>query len=264
MIKIYDNGLDFYNENKEFLLTNEYSEVFFRLDSPLLVSTNKDEYAIKVYDDNHRLVALLKEPYNFLLFGDYELVDELVTFLIDNNYKIKDYLCPMELGDKLMECFNKHNYPFRLSIGMDFMEANTKVDISSDGIETPTLDDVDELYELTCLFIADCGLKDTPDKQFIINHIDEFRIIRKDGHIVSMAKSRESTKTNKNISYVFTRKDYRGQGLARKIVGTILNEIIDSGYLASLNVDKNNPISNHVYYSLGFRKIFSQGIYVLS
>ena len=34
MIKIYDNGTDFYNENKEFLLTNVYSEVFFRLDSP--------------------------------------------------------------------------------------------------------------------------------------------------------------------------------------------------------------------------------------
>ena len=168
----------------------------------------------------------------------------------------------MELGDKLMECFNKHNYQFELSIGMDFMEAKEKVDISSDEIEKPTMADIDELFELVNIFVKDCGLSDKPNNEFVIKHLDEFRIIRKDGLIVSMAKSRESTKTNKNISCVFTRKEYRGQGLAKKVVGTILNEIIDAGYYASLNVDKKNPISNHVYYSLGFRKIFSQGIYV--
>ena len=31
--------------------------------------------------------------------------------------------------------------------------------------------------------------------------------------------------------------------------------------VATLNVDKKNPISNHLYASLGFKKLFSQGVY---
>ena len=36
MIKEYANGNDFYEENRDFLLSDKYSEPFFRFDSPLL------------------------------------------------------------------------------------------------------------------------------------------------------------------------------------------------------------------------------------
>ena len=38
-------------------------------------------------------------------------------------------------------------------------------------------------------------------------------------------------------------------------------EIIEKGFIATLNVDKNNPISYHIYESIGFKKVFTQGIY---
>ena len=50
-------------------------------------------------------------------------------------------------------------------------------------------------------------------------------------------------------------------GYARKLVNYAKNEIIAQGKIATLNVDKKNPISNHLYSSLGFKKVFSQGIY---
>ena len=60
---------------------------------------------------------------------------------------------------------------------------------------------------------------------------------------------------------VYTRDEYRNFGYARKIVNTIKNEILDMNEVATLNVDKKNPISNHLYASLGFKKLFSQGVY---
>ena len=58
-----------------------------------------------------------------------------------------------------------------------------------------------------------------------------------------------------------TKPEYRGMGYARKLVNYAKNEIIAQGKIATLNVDKKNPISNHLYSSLGFKKVFSQGIY---
>ena len=39
------------------------------------------------------------------------------------------------------------------------------------------------------------------------------------------------------------------------------NEILSMGKLATLNVDKKNPISNRLYLSLGFKRILSQSEY---
>ena len=39
------------------------------------------------------------------------------------------------------------------------------------------------------------------------------------------------------------------------------NEILSMGKLATLNVDKKNPISNRLYLSLGFKSILSQSEY---
>ena len=60
---------------------------------------------------------------------------------------------------------------------------------------------------------------------------------------------------------LFRSPAYRGKGLARLVVNTAKNEILAQGKLATLNVDKKNPISNHLYRSLGFEPVFSQGEY---
>ena len=265
MIKVYKCGVDFYNENKDFLLTNKYTEPFFRLDSPLLTETNKCEFAIKAYnnDNNKQLLILKKEPYDSLYFGDNELVDELIHYLLDNNYLLTDYLCPLDLGIELSKCFNELGYKYKLHIAMDFLESREKYPIKSNNsiVEIPTLEDVDEIYDLRIRFVNDCGLKVNFDKEKIINKINDYRIIRKDNRIVSMAAISKWMEECTKIIDVYTLDEYRGKGYAKIICASILNEIIDSGKYAALNVDKKNPISYHLYTSIGFKKIFSQAIF---
>ena len=262
MIKIYSSGDDFYNDNKDFLLQNKHVEVFFRYDSPLLKETNKDEYALKAYDDSQTLLVLLKEPFNILFYGDPSLSDEIVDFLHVNCYKIKDYLCVTDLGDALIKSFKKLGYDLHLQIGMDFMEAKEKCNVSTLEVENATLNDVDEICEMMIMFFKDCGLNDKVNKEHLRSVITKFKIIRKDGVIVSTASYSDDSEDSKRVTHVFTRREYRGKGYAKKVVGAILNEIIDLGYIATLNVDQKNPISYHLYTSLGFKKIFSQGIYI--
>ena len=263
MIKRYENGITFYNENKAFLSNNHHFATFFKFDAPLLLATNKNEYAIKVYDDNHTLLVLSKVPYNLLFYGDYQLANELVDYLIKHQYQIKDYLCPTILGEELSRVFKNKGFDFKPSISMDFMEAYDKTPIFSNLIEVAKDEDLDEIYDLCCQFMKDCGIKDVVNKTHLKEEISSFRILRKNNQIISMARIGKWTDGYMKISYVFTKSKYRGLGYAKEVVGTVLNEIIVKGFKAVLNVDQNNPISNHVYASLGFKKIYSQTIFHL-
>ena len=108
-------------------------------------------------------------------------------------------------------------------------------------------------------FVSDCGLLDKPEKEPFRKILDSFRIIRADGKIVSMARIAPATQDDLRLVLVYTRNEYRGKGYARKVVNSAKNEILTSGKRATLNVDRKNPVSYHLYLSLGFERMFSQG-----
>lgn len=261
MITVYTNGQDFIRENDEFLRTNEHLSLFFRLDAPLLRKSNRENYAIKCTAQNDTLLALKVEPYNLLLFGSSACTDELTSYLMTNNYEIKNYLSETNVGDKLMEILKKdYSISYVKALWMNFMTATEITDPSDDRVIPATPDDLDEILECLGYFISDCGLLDTIDKNNIIKTLSYFRLIKESGKIVSMAKFVPSYNSAKIVD-VYTRDEYRGKGYARKVVATLKNEIISSGKIATLNVDVNNPVSSHLYESLGFSPLFSQAEY---
>jgi len=261
MVKTYLDGKTFYEDNKKFLLSNPYTEVFFRLDSEHLSETNKKEYAIKVTEKDCTLVALLKEPYPMLVFGDKSLSSELAIFLDKNDYLVKDFMGPVEVGNSLLNSFNSLGYNFECSIRMDFMECRAKHAPSSEIVELANDDDLDEIYNMMLNLVKDCGLNDVVIKEKVKSNLPDYRLIRDNGIPVSFAAIFKSSDEDKKIACVYTKPEYRGRKFAQQVVNYCVNEIMDQGYFATLNVDQNNPVSYHVYESIGFKKVFSQGIY---
>lgn len=263
MIKIYANGNDFLKENDEYLSLNEHIAVFFRLDGPLMDKCDNQNYCLRVTEDDHVLLALEFQPFNLLLFGDWQCAEELFRFLTDNGYQFRGLLCTTELGEKCCELLkDRHDMNYALSIGMDFMEADEITSPSCDDVTIPGEEHVDQLCNHLRQFFLDCHLEDTVDPGSVRKTLSQFRCLISDGNIISMAKITPATESEDKIACVYTPAQFRGRGLARKVVSTAKNEIISAGRKATLNVDQNNPISYHLYSSLGFRKVFSQGIYL--
>ena len=144
---------------------------------------------------------------------------------------------------------------------MDFMEATEVTEPSSPEVAAAAEQDLDEIFACLERFVADCGLLDRPDREHTRETIGAFRVIRENGRIVSMAKLSPSTGADVKLTAVYTRDEARGKGYARKVVNAAKNEILSMGKIATLNVDQRNPVSNHLYASLGFRRVFSQGEY---
>lgn len=257
MIKVYNNGIEFLKDNSLFLDENRYMSTFFYLDSEVYHECTNKNYAIKLEDNDKRILAMKIEPYNLMLYGSSKILKELLTYLDSNNFEYDTILAPTEIGEELINIDNR----YYLDLGMDFMEANQYTHDSFDEVIKATIDDLDEIYNLSVALFKACGLDDKVNIDHLRNKIDNFRIIKIDGKIVSMASFSNDTDKSLRISHVYTIDSFRGKGLASKIVNNIKNEILDKGMVATLNVDKKNPISNHIYYNLGFRKVFSQGLY---
>lgn len=258
MIKEYIKSDNFIMENAKYLDLNPYMSSFFYLDAPLFQEPSKDNYIVKVYEDERWLLAMKVSYYNLLIYGDKTLTKELFEYLDSKGYNYSGVLSSTEIGNEVLRL--KSNYT--QEIGMDFMEAKDYTEESSKEIVTLTLDDVDELYELLVKFIKDCGLNDEIHKEKIYQRVSNYRAIKEDGKIVSFANLSQYTDASYKIAFVYTRDEYRGKGYARKVVNSVKNEILDKGFVATLNVDQKNPISNHLYESLGFKKVFSQGVYI--
>ena len=265
MIIVYKSGKEFIDDNIEILNQNKYLSAFFFLDAKLIEEVNNINYVIKVINNDKYLLALKVIPFNLLLMGDKECLDELLGFIKDNNYEIEGILCPCEIGDYLVEVASVFlNKRYKKMIGMDFMEAIEFTEKTSSDVVKASIDDLDQVYECAKSFYLDCGLKDNSKKEDFVRKIDSFRIIKKDGLVVSMARFDVISEDALKISFVYTRPEYRNKGLGRKVVNAIKNEILSKNMTATLNVDQANPISNHLYKSLGFKKVFAQGEYEVS
>ena len=264
MIREYLNGNEFIKENDSFLKTDKYLANFFYLDAPLLTKIDKHNFALKISCENVKedLLVLNLSKYNMMLFGSEKRVDELVDYLICNESEYSGVLASEEVGNAFVRSMRKRNINVIESIGMDFMEARCITEESCSDVEVASEKDLKEICGLLHRFYVDTGLDDSLDEEKIKEIITYFRLIRVNGEIASIAKRSVSHDGGGvRISYVYTLDKYRGLNYAIRVVNTLKNEIINDGFVATLNVDKKNPISNHLYSSLGFKKVFSQGVF---
>ena len=262
MIQIYESGAAFLAENRTFLDTNPQISAFMVLDAPLLTETGKINYAAKCERDGKTLLAMKVEPYHLQLFGDADCVGELLDFLMRGGYEIQNYLCEKTLGDAAArEMEARFGIRYEEALAMEFMEAKEITEPSSPEVEAANEGDLDEIYACMERFLVECNLQDRPSREAMRRSIGDFRVIRADGRIASVGKAVRDIGESMRITNVYTREAYRGKGYARKVVNTIKNEILTAGKTAALNVDRRNPVTNHLYRALGFEPVFAQGEY---
>lgn len=259
MIRVYPDGAAFLLEHTQLLQTNPYLATFFFLDAQFLKTTDRKSYAICAGEGKEYLLAMKLDPYSLLLFGSDTRLPELLGFLVENAYTMDAILGEQEMCAAAARILKaSHGIVYQEALAMDFMEAKEITEPSSQEPEIPTENDIEELIECKQNFHRDCGLLDPVNAERMRSELDCYRVLRRSGRIASMAYVSKATDSAMKISQVYTRPEFRGQGLARIVVNALKNEILSSGYTAVLNVDKQNPVSNHLYESLGFRRVFSQ------
>ena len=262
MIFEFKNGTELVEKYSDYLDTNKYLSAFFRIDAPLVTEITDKNFVYSAENGAKRLLAMRFDPFAVLLFGDAELTGEMLDFLFLRGCLVDHFMCDDVIGSAVTDYMrDRRGIELIKALGMDFMECREKGEPTDPSVETPTEADTDELAECMARFVADCGLIDVVNKEHIKASVGRYRVVRANGKIVSCAAMTRDTDESMKLVSVYTRDEYRGKGYARKAVNAVRNEIIDMGYIATLNVDQKNQISYHLYSSLGFKKLFSHGEY---
>ena len=82
-----------------------------------------------------------------------------------------------------------------------------------------------------------------------------YYVLEKNGKIVCQATTSRIMKYGKCVSAVYTPPEERGKGYAYNLIYRISKELLDSGdKYCVLYTDDSNPISNHVYEKIGYKR----------
>lgn len=253
MIKIYENGSSFYEENKKYLDTKPIETAFFKVNCAYIESMQWDSYAIKIEENGKTILALKRRGVNLLLFGSVDLATKLAGVIYDLNLYVGALLTSPKLGETFLKEYTKLSLSsYEVTHSMDLMKSDKCMLADESMVEKASLEDANEIYNLENEFMIETNINMTITLENVKEMIDSTYLIRKDGVIASTSRVSKRNELIASIGSVFTRKEYRGQGLAKILVSALRNKIVKKNMIAYLYVDKKNPISNHVYSSIGF------------
>lgn len=262
-IKLYNNGEEFILDNKWFL--DKYSKYTSMLLMDLVVykKLDKENFCIFITDNELSICAIQVKPFGVVVVGDKELSSELVNCLYVQGFIFDSILSEDLLGECIVDEIEKvFNEQYNKLLEMTYMECVNTSYIKKYDIVTPSLFDTDEVLELLYLFHEECHLHERPTRSSVIESINMFKVIKENNTIVSIAKLTDGKELEKRISCVYTRKEYRGKGYAKELVSYLTSHSLSLGFRATLNVDVNNKVTNHLYRSIGYYPIYNQTQFV--
>ncbi|MFD2796259.1 GNAT family N-acetyltransferase [Promicromonospora vindobonensis] len=79
-----------------------------------------------------------------------------------------------------------------------------------------------------------------------------------DGEVVHLTGARPPSFGVVRIGPVYTPAEHRGRGYARALVAEVAQQVLGVGHRVCLYTDRNNPVSNRVYESVGFEPVLDQ------
>ena len=110
-------------------------------------------------------------------------------------------------------------------------------------------------------FMLDAFVMNNPKKDQISKMAEtrieneEVFLLVKDGNPVSMACSNRPTLNGITLNGVFTPIEHRGNGFASQIVALLTEKLLTQYKFCSLYTDLNNPTSNKIYTSIGYKSV---------
>lgn len=124
-----------------------------------------------------------------------------------------------------------------------------------------------ELFSLMYLKTQNRELPLSYAEDFAKKNLNRIYLLKKGDSICSMVRIANTSGDYTRINTIAVSENNLGQGYAKKTVQAVCSRIIKSGRKITVLADARNPVTNHIYSSLGFERkgklyeyVFGDGI----
>lgn len=256
MYKLYKTGQEFLDENLNIIRNDPLGATFFEVNAKAIDKCSQNDFAIRIDSDGKVLLAIHVGNYPLVLYGSERCANELAEVVAKHKLSFCKTIGALELSTVFLTAYEQRvGGSHKVNKSMDVMRCGKVNCCDTIDVEQATERDIEEIAQLEADFTFE-ALGERPKQSELLSkltkQINNFALIRNNGEIVAIAEGIDEGNGLCRISYVYTKPTHRNMGYSRKVVTYVTQRAIDVGNLAYLHVDKNNPISNHLYLSIGY------------
>lgn len=255
MVRFYQTGKEFLDDNADIIREYPMDMAFFEGNARSMPNM-QEGFAVKVSDKSGYLLATRYREFPMVLFGAESLCSELAECLFEQGQDFGRVLATKQTAETFLAAYEAlAGGSHTVKHAMTTMCCTSFQESETADVSMAALTEVEEIAKAVLHFQIE-AMREKPQLEQVIaevkHEIAHYAFIRRDGCIVSIAKSCRETEKLCAVSYVYTVPKYRRQGLARQIVTALTRDILKKEKLPYLYVDQENPISNHLYQSIGY------------
>ena len=257
MYKLYKSGQEFLDENLNIIRNDPLGATFFEGNANVIQQCNESNFALRVETDGELLLSIRVDGYPLVVYGSERCAGELAHAVANNKLQFGKVIGYYDLSNAFLTCYEGLvGGSHRVNLSMDVMyckKVATPCDTS--GVERATEQDVKVITQMIVNFAVE-ALVEKPiwgkifDK--VAQKIDTYAVYRVNGKIVSVAHSYADGELQR-VSNVYTLPEHRNKGYSRKVVTYLTQQALNNGKLPCLHVDQHNPVSNHLYLTIGYQ-----------
>lgn len=268
--KKYDDIKEFCNENLEIILQKEWLNNLMVGNCFEGLECGIQDWILARVEENDKveLIMLYRKPWKILLYSPTDnKSDELYKFVAEEIYKIDPELIGVNAERELAEKFAKYyaeisgkkltmDIPMRILVLEELVEGKMLDNVL---LREATSNDNEILFKFTNEFHKEAlgeNLENEVIQEKINNYFKRgYFVLEDDGKIVSQAILARKLKKGASVSGVYTPKNLRGKGYAYNLVYRLSKQCLDNGAeYCVLYTDDTNPISNHIYEKIGYKR----------
>ena len=267
----YEDINIFWNDTKELLEKEEWYNCLMIGNCMEGTKKGKVDWFLATITNNNgniELIMLYRKPWKLILYSpSNNYSDEILEFAANEIYKYDKELLGVNSEKRVANKFAKYycnlsnmKYIVHTGLRILLLENIEKGKLLNDVIyRKATLDDKQILVKYIQDFKKEalneeCDYKKAEEK---FNKYFEkgYYVLEKDNKIICQANTSRVMKYGKCVSGVYTPKEERGKSYAYNLIYRISKELLDKGdKYCVLYTDDANPISNHVYEKIGYKR----------
>ena len=256
MYKIYSTGQEFLDDNLNIIRSDPLGTTFFEVNANMIPQCDANNYALRVENGGELMLAIHVGNYPLVLYGSEICADELAKVVAQNKLQFSRTIGFYDICEAFLQAYEDLvGGSHKVHLSMDIMYCDKANPCDTSCVQQATENDIKEIAQLVVDFTFE-ALGETPEFSQVCENVAErincYALLRVDGAIVSVASIYDENNGLCRLANVYTKIQHRNKGYSRMVVTYLTEQTIQGGKIPYLHVDQHNPVSNHLYQTIGY------------